>query len=236
MNLFKNIQTLGQNIIDLVFPVSCLICGKEDVFLCQNCAAKLPRQNVQKCVVCTLASPFGKTHPGCKNKNTVDGVVSALPYSHPDIKKIIEVFKYNFVAGLAPSLAELIYEGIKHQDLENFFDDAVIVPVPLHERRLRWRGFNQAELLSTALITKLKAGIKNEGIRRIRFTKPQVDLSAQERKTNVKDAFAADDEFKNSKVLLIDDVVTTGSTVNEIAKLLKKAGAKEVWAATLAAG
>ncbi|HEV8601004.1 MAG TPA: double zinc ribbon domain-containing protein, partial [Patescibacteria group bacterium] len=194
MNLFKNIKTLGQNIIDLVFPVSCLICGKEEIFLCQNCAVKLPRQKVQKCVVCALASPFGKTHPGCKSKNTIDGLISALPYPDPQVKKIIEVFKYNFVSGLSHSFADLIFETIKHQDLESFFEDALVVPVPLHSRRLRWRGFNQAELLSSALVQKLKSGTTQQ-IKRIRFTKPQVDLSASERKINIKDAFAADQEF-----------------------------------------
>ncbi len=236
MNVGGTIKRLGLGILDLVFPITCLVCGRDGVYLCKKCLEKLPRLPHQFCVVCQQPAPFGKTHPDCQTKNTVDGSISALSYKDPQITKIIEVFKYNFVSDLSPILSGLMHQAIKDQGLTDYFSDFEIVPIPLHARRLNWRGFNQAELLAQELTKLLNLKIINDMVVRKRFTKPQVKLTAEERKKNIDNAFELIDDPTNKKILLVDDVVTSGSTANEIAKLLKRFHAAEVWILSAAHG
>ena len=236
MTVKENFKKLGGLITDLVFPISCLVCGKEGSYLCANCQAKLPRLEKQQCLVCQKPSPFGKTHPECVTRNSVDGIISSLTYKNPTVQEIIRVFKYNFVSSLSQPLSEMIIEAMQTQGLADYFRDFVIVPVPLHPRRHNWRGFNQALLLSQALSQTLEIPIDEELIKRVKFTKPQVQLKAKERKTNIEKAFSLQANAANKKIILVDDVVTSGATLNEIAKLLKQSKVSEVWGLTAAQG
>jgi ComF family protein len=233
MNLISHIKTLGQNIFDLVFPVYCLSCGREGVYLCDACIDKLPASAAQRCIVCQTPSPFGKTHAACVSKHKVDGLISVLPYSNPKVKKIIEAFKYSFVDSLAEPLGSLMAKQILALNLKEYFSDFILVPVPLHSRRFSWRTFNQSELLARQIGKDLGFQVNTNLIKRTVFTKPQVNLNLEERKKNIAGAFAAEGSG-TKKVLLIDDVVTSGTTLNEMAKVFKKSGAGEVWAATVA--
>ncbi|OGE88017.1 MAG: hypothetical protein A3J07_01960 [Candidatus Doudnabacteria bacterium RIFCSPLOWO2_02_FULL_49_13] len=236
MGLTKNFKKLGQDLLDLIFPISCLICGADQTFLCAQCQAQLPRLDQQQCIGCQKPSPFGKTHPDCISKNTADGALAAAPYRDPNVAKIIETFKYNFVFELARPLADLIVETVNRQGLDEYFGEFTIIPVPLHPRRYNWRGFNQAELLIAALAEKLQIPCDLKLVVRGKFTKPQIKLSAEERKKNLDNAFSIIGDPINKKILIVDDVVTSGSTVNELAKILKRAGASEVWALSAAHG
>jgi len=187
-------------------------------------------------VICEKPAPFGKTHPICVTRNCVDGSISALTYKDKNVKRIIEVFKYNFVSDLAAPLAELIVETINKQNLENYFQDFVLVPIPLHPRRKNWRGFNQAGLLSMELSKLLNIKIEDKLVSRVKYTKPQVNLGSDDRKKNMLGAFALNGIGFNKKIILVDDVITTGSTANELAKILKRAGAEEIWVLTAALG
>lgn len=144
-------------------------------------------------------------------------------YNNPLLKKAIHAFKYKFVKDLAKPLATLILKKIN-------FDYDFIVPVPLHPRRLRWRGFNQAELLAKEINQNklLNCLIKTKN------TKPQTQLSEKQRKQNIKGAFKCIFNLKNKKILLIDDVETSGSTLQECKKALLEAGAEGVYCLTLA--
>ncbi|MBI4363573.1 MAG: ComF family protein [Candidatus Doudnabacteria bacterium] len=238
MSLIQKAKTLGRFAIDLVFPVSCVICGKEDQFLCPECQNRLPRLEHQKCIVCQKSAPFGKTHPACSTRNTADGLICALPYSHPKIENLIRVFKYKFISDLSNSLAEIILKEIKNQNLEEYVQGFIVVPVPLHKRRFAWRGFNQAQLLSYRIAHGLILQVDNHVVLRTKNTKPQTKLTREGRKANITDAFALnpDSMIAGKKFLLIDDVVTSGATMNEIAKLLKQNKAIEVWACAVAHG
>lgn len=235
MNLFSSLKTIANWTLDLIFPIACIYCGKDGLFLCSDCQGKLERLENQFCLVCKKHAPFGKTHPACASRNKLDGIVSALPYANPQTKKLISTFKYEFIFDLAKPLSQIIIEACNNQELGNYFSDFTIIPVPLHRKRRNWRGFNQAELLAQSLGSNLQIPLDTNLVQRSKFTKPQVNLSAEERQQNIADAF----KIKNpvyGKYLLVDDVVTTGSTLNEIAKLLKKSGAQEVWAVTIAHG
>lgn len=161
--------------------------------------------------------------------------MTSLPYSHPDVKKIITAFKFSFVDTLAGSLASLMIQAIRQQGLQDYFGKFTLIPVPLHPRRLKWRGFNQSQLLADKLASQLNLPAAS-GLIRTKNTKPQADLDRESRKTNITDAFAVAKEVTGQKILLVDDVATTGTTLNEIAKLLKQAHVGEVWAITAAHG
>lgn len=236
MAYIEYLKKLGQGFLDLVFPISCLVCGKDDVYLCESCALNLPKLEKQECLVCQKPAPFGKTHPDCASKNQVDGALSALTHKDKHVRNLIWTFKYNFVSSLSPSLSKLIVEAIASQGLADYFNDFVVVPVPLHPRRLNWRGFNQASLLGQSLAQDLGTKIDEHLVARNKFTQPQTKLNAQERKRNLENAFALVGDAANKKILLIDDVVTSGSTANELAKLLKRGHAAEVWIVSAAHG
>lgn len=236
MNIGLQFKKLGQEFLDLVFPIYCLVCGRDGKYVCDDCKYKLPRLDKQQCLVCQSPSPYGKTHPECVTRNSVDGALSALTHKDKYVQKIIHVFKYNFVSDLANPLSELIAATIKNQGLEDYFNDFVIVPVPLHARRFNWRGFNQAALLAKSMGKQLGLKIDESVVSRQKFTQPQVKLNADERKKNLEGAFNLTGDPTNKKILLVDDVVTSGSTANELAKLLKRAHASEIWVVTAAHG
>lgn len=219
--------------LDLVFPVSCLGCGKEGTYLCEVCLRRLPRLEILTCAVCEKPSPFGKTHPDCLSRNRIDGLISASPYSHPVVKKIVEVLKYKFVKALSQPMGSLVIEQIRGFALTELFKEFTLVPVPLNSRRLRERGFNQSELIGRPVSEFLEIPVDDQVVSRTRWTKPQADLDKEQRKTNIRGAFEVKDPAPKN-VLLIDDVATTGSTLNEIARILKSKGADLVWAATFA--
>ncbi len=229
----KIFSRLLNEALDYIFPAFCAKCGQEGIYLCPTCGQKLLRLQQQRCLICQKPSPFGKTHTTC-SKTKIDGIISALPYHDPAIKNLIEIFKYKFI-DISELLGNFMVEAINNQELNNFFKDFIIIPVPLHKRRFRWRGFNQSQLLAQTLSSSLGIPIEDKIISRIRYTKPQVELKHDERKLNVKGAFEVVGDPTGKNFLLVDDVVTTGATINELAKLLKKKKAHSVWALTLAA-
>jgi len=236
MTLIEQAKNIGVAFLDLIFPISCIVCGKDGLFLCLDCQQKLTKLDNQVCLVCYKPAPFGKTHPNCVSRNTVDGAIASLTYKDLRVHKIIQTFKYSFVFDLAASLSNFIVETIEKQNLSNYFKDFVIVPVPLHQRRFNWRGFNQSELLATTLAKKLNAPMVTNLIQRKKFTKPQVNLSQGERKKNLENAFELLSDVIDKKILLVDDLVTSGATANELSKLLKKSKASEVWVVSIAHG
>lgn len=222
-------------ILDLLFPIQCLVCGKDEVLICDKCLNNIPRLPKQICLICKLPSPFGATHPVCKNKNTLDGIISTLPYQEKHVKEIIKAFKFKYISSLAEPFAQIIFKEIQNNELSAFFKDFIIVPVPLHANRLRWRGFNQAEILGNALAKILGNTIDINLIKRQKATIPQTKLTQEERQKNIQNAFIITENanFIGKRILLIDDVVTSGATLRELARIIKKSGAESVWAVTL---
>lgn len=149
--------------------------------------------------------------------------ITDYSYNDPLLKKAIHSFKYKFIKDLAKPLGKLLLKKIN-------FDYDLIVPVPLHPKRLHWRGFNQAELLAREIDDQKVINI----LVKTKNTKPQMELSEKQRKENIKNTFQCFVNLKNKTILLIDDVETTGSTLNECKKALLRAGAKEVRCLTLA--
>jgi ComF family protein len=147
------------------------------------------------------------------------------------LREAIHSFKYYNLPDLAIPLGELMSSYWE----KNPLPAEIIVPVPLHKDRLRERGYNQAALLAKEFGKSVGLPVSENSLVRVRATQPQVDLNAQERKENVSDAFCCSNmDLKGKQVLLIDDVCTTGATLEACSVALQQVGARSVWAFTLA--
>lgn len=229
-------------IFDLIFPRYCLGCGQEGVFLCPDCAESIPLRNSVLCPVCGLRSPSGKICSRCERKNPtrLSGLLVASDWENQLLRRLIYAYKYDFAAELSDFLSDLMTDFLSPRLKIFGSDQIVLVPVPLHPRRLAWRGFNQSELLAKKICSRLNLTLIPDALKRKRFTPPQVDFgSSVQRMKNVKNAFKISDKTivsDKKTYVLIDDVCTTGSTLNECARELKSAGAKDVWGFVLARG
>ncbi len=149
-------------------------------------------------------------------------------------RELIHAFKYQNKIHLRRPLALLVLESLSEFIVSHRPD--LVLPVPLHKRRLRRRGFNQAVLLGELLAREFHLPFERRALQRVRWTEPQISLSADERRENVKGAFSVTDcvVVAGKRVMIVDDVLTTGSTVEECSRMLKRAGATEVMVVTVA--
>ncbi len=229
------LKDLGNSLLDFAFPNYCYLCRKSlsgsNKFFCPACVENLPQPVNPFCSICKNPySQFSSDH-GCQAGS--EGVFSLWNYSE-SVEILIHKFKYASKTGLGKRLGELLAELLRKTPLVNELQ--IIIPVPLHKSRKRERGFNQAEILAEELGRQLNLPVETNSLSRIKNTADQTRLSAEERKLNVKDAFriARQINLTDKSTLLVDDVITTGATLNECAQVLKKQGAKRVYACTLA--
>jgi ComF family protein len=169
----------------------------------------------------------------CLQRQWHFGSARALGLYEGTIREAIHQLKYGGKAFLTKSLVGLLDKGYPFIDYPSY---DLLVPVPLHRKRLRERGFNQALLLGSAVGRKMGVPCAGFALKKTRWSEPQIHLSPKEREGNVKGSFSVVDpeDIRGKRVLLVDDVMTTGSTVNECARELLKAGAEEVDVFTLA--
>jgi len=177
---------------------------------------------------------MGLTHPKCKTPHSPTVLISFFDYRDPKISKLIITGKYKFIPEIYEILGNLA-AGSLNETYQNMLQTFIIVPLPLAIWRKRWRGFNQAEILAKIFSEKLEVPLLGT-LKRIRTTKVQKDLNREERIKNILGAFSLRSEvdIKNKKILLVDDVITTGVTLREATKVLKRNGAGDVWCLTLA--
>lgn len=254
---------MWQFILNFLFPSRCVNCGRPGQYLCPRCSLliRIIEPNQQVCPVCEKPAIGGATHPKCQTKSSLDGLTSFFVYDGP-LKKAIKLLKYKLVTDLASELVlkafalsltppwrgkgfskATPYIEDKRAFSINFasarYEANVLTPVPLHWRRLNWRGFNQSELLGKLMSEKLNIKFVPNLLIRKRYTKPQVELTEKQRKVNIEGAFTINPRYsalchKLSAVCIFDDVWTTGATLKTCGKVLKEAGAKKVWGLTLA--
>lgn len=222
-------------LLDLLFPPRCYGCGRVGEYICHTCQKRVILRD-QRCPECDRAAIDGMTHPGCRRPYGLDGLITAFRYEGV-VKKAIKAIKYRFVSDAASSLIDLVPPPI-WESLRFLPPHIVFYPIPLHRDRLRWRGFNQAEKLGVILAQRLhKDTVDGLLIRQIKRT-PQADI--QKRDDRIKNAHGLFQLNKlvinNSQlsILLFDDVWTTGATMKEAAKVLKRGGVQKVWALTIA--
>jgi competence protein ComFC len=209
-------------ILDLIFPTTCISCGKKGVDFCLNCFISSPQAS----------------------RECAKWIFPLYDYRHPPIRKAIQFLKYKNKKRIANIFAEVLHYRILEEiadlyQLENFHDP-VLIPIPLSKKRLRERGFNQALLICKKLTEKDQK--KNYRLIKDILIKPKDTLhqaqieNRKERLRNIRGSFALKNEkrVKNKNIILIDDVVTTGATLEEAKRILKQAGAKKVIAFTIA--
>ncbi len=229
MNL--KISKIKKSFLDLLFPIFCVGCGKEEIWLCQSCFSKIVKVSSPVCPYCNKITIHGEFCSRCRRKTALTGIMVTAYYDEGPLKEAIHAYKYNFIFHLAQPLSTLLRSYLRENLPKG---KKILIPVPLHKKREVFRGFNQATLLAKEL--KEEFGFKiNTDLLRIKNTRPQIELKGQKRHRNVKEAFLYQGEnLKGKTVLLIDDVCTTGATLNECAKELRGAGARQIWGLVLA--
>lgn len=223
--------------MDVLFPKSCLNCQREGSYLCQDCQSLLDILESSFCL-CKKPSrlPMAGKCRSCADKH-LDGLYFAVRYGNNLVKKIIHRFKYEpYAKDLASPLAFLIITHFNLMQKSFDGDNCILLPIPLSKRKLRQRGYNQSEEIARVLSENLKIPLMQNCLFKNKETPSQMTLSREEREKNIKGAFSVNPSarLRARKILLVDDVYTTGATMEEAAKILKKAGAKEVWGISVA--
>jgi competence protein ComFC len=230
---------LNNFLLDILFPKFCLCCKREGSYLCQDCLSVL---EIMENSFCLCENPVRLAETGkCRKcqRRQLAGLYFAVSYKNNLVKNLIHQFKYEpYIKGLSVSLALII---ITHFDLiqKNFEQgDYVLIPVPLAKKRLKGRGFNQSEEIAKELSGRLGIPLFSDALLKIKSTAPQTELAKEERLENIRGVFSVEnaEKIKNKKILLVDDVYTTGSTMEECSRILKDSGAKEVWGVAAARG
>ncbi len=219
-------------LLDFLFPPRCVGCKKIGSYICQNCRASIVFRD-QLCPACDKPAIDGMTHPKCLTAWGLERVVSICKYQGV-VEKAIKQLKYQFVSDTAQTLISLIPPSAYLLIPKT----AVLYPIPLHKDRLKWRGFNQAQKLAQILAPKLKIKLISGLLIRTQKRTPQADVrSRQNRIKNAQGLFTLSPAVSISQypnILLFDDVWTTGATMKEAAKVLKRVGVQKVYGLTIA--
>lgn len=254
MKLLTKLQNL---ITDFLFPLECLACGQAGFLLCPACFQQLKFRQQQICLFCEKTRPAGLSCLDCRSNYYLDGVFIAGDYEDPILANLIKKFKFYGIKGLSEVLGNFIiaalndYEASWPEFLEEMFPQVkrysainnfinsktLLIPIPISRRRRAQRGYNQSELLAQVLLRKIPHSAYSESLKKIRHTRAQSSLKADERFNNLTNSFSWQGEsLAGTKILLIDDIATTGAALAEAAKTLKAAGAEKIWGLVLAKG
>lgn len=239
MSYLSPIINLSRVVLDFVYPPICVICKEvireevpqnSKVLVCSDCWGNLEIKKKPFCPECKVEFESSQPHncSGYLNK------VYALGVFDENFQELIHQFKYKRKVSVGKRLGHRLAEEIQGHNVSDF---TYLIPVPLHKARKRERGFNQSEILAESLGAELNLKVEKNILCRIKNTKDQTKLSIEERKQNVAGAFQVNDKQKilhDKKIILVDDVITTGATLNECAKVLKQAGVKEILGVTIA--
>jgi len=243
--VFRSEQFIHQLIrksIHCVYPARCLICqqlAQESHDICNSCYQRLPwnKNSCRQCALPLAYAPSVTNEEGCVSKVLCgrcqkktpffDSTYSLFRYGG-DIVQMIQRLKFQQNLVYSRLLGEMLADGISERLNMTGSSPDCLLPVPLHKKRLRQRGFNQSIELARTLSKKLDIPLNIDGVIRVRATASQSGLDAKQRKKNIRGAFKLRKNSNAKHVAIIDDVVTTTSTVNEIARLLKGNGVERV--------
>lgn len=254
------LEILTKIFFEAIVPTRCLGCNKFGLYFCSRCLRTAYLIDKQKCPVCEKEAVGGKTHPYCQGRYTLDGLFSLFEY-RGIIKSAVKQLKFHGLTDIDRELTRLInyvFKKFYEEDLLVEFEDFIfynqpmLVPIPLHWWRKMERKFNQAEFIAKIFATEYNLLLLPDLLIRTKNTKQQTKLKGKERIKNVKGIFRVRKEYLTQKskkrnekinykldkslasILLVDDVATTGATLKSAANTLKRLGAREVWALTLA--
>lgn len=224
-------ELLAGSVLDLLFPPRCLVCGRVDSWLCAECTSRLPWITGPVCARCGLPLEHAGLCARCRKEPLRLSMIRSLMLFEDPLRAAIHRLKYRHGWQMARPLGALMAEYWQAHPLPA----DVVVPVPLHPARFLRRGYNQSALLAGELGRRVGLPLDESALQRVRATATQMRLKAAERRRNVAGAFrCADGRLRGRNVLLVDDVCTTGATLEACADALREAGAGDVWALTLA--
>ena len=219
-------------LLDFVFPKNCLECGIWGKYLCANCVAKIPSPK-PICPYCRHPSIDGATHTNCQKKLGIDGLTSIWKYEGI-VRKAILTLKYKYTTEVTGELSDYIICSLKNSILPPV---QYLTPIPLYWYRQNTRGFNQSVEIGKCIAGGLGWKFILDLLIKKRATASQAELGGEARRKNLRGVFAVNPKYIFDipySVLLFDDVFTTGSTIFEAAKVLKRSGVKKVWGLTIA--
>ncbi len=224
---------------DFIFPKICVGCGFVGSYICLKCQKKLILINKDRCMYCGKLAEYGLTHYGCRKINGIDGISALYKYNNM-MQKIIKTIKYRLATDVWKELCMIasVEAENKWRRYKLIINNIKLQPIPLYKDRERLRGFNQAQFVAR-LIQPIFGGVIVNKLKRVKNTLPQAEQDKNiKRYINVKHAFkgAKDNIVPGSKIVLIDDIYTSGATMMEAAKALKQAGTSFVYGITLARG
>lgn len=248
--ILKIAELAKRSLLNILFPPICVSCGKEGDFLCENCVGKLKIR------------PIGPLRRAKKEFQFLDGVIYGVDYlDNPEIQAAIKQFKYKFTKELATEFSELMVTKLGELEMVKG-KNIILVPVPLHKKRQNYRGFNQAEVLASE-ISKRSSAMVSQLLERIKNTSQQARLSKAKRHENLEGAFQlarsaqsiviplhpgvrGDTKRREKEIykekgrkenriyFLVDDICTTGATLENAARVLKKVGIPRVYGLVIA--
>jgi ComF family protein len=225
----ENLYTWMLRVQRILYPPGCLLClgpGRRGLDLCGVCAAALPRIR-HACARCALplSQPGIELCGACqRGKSAPDRALAAFHYA-PPVDRLIHCFKFRGRLVYGRVLGELLAEAVAEAGLDR---PELLVPVPLHPARLRERGYNQSLILARYAGRRLGLPVSAYSVQRLRHTPPQMGLPARQRRSNLRGAFTVTAPLGVRCVAIVDDVMTTGATVVELARALRLAGVKQV--------
>ncbi len=223
-------EKFNDRVLGFLFPIKCVGCGVDDSIICPSCLPNLAKLEPPYCRICSDPTDGRPLCEDCETSRLpIDGI--RVPYlMEGAIRSAIHKLKYEDLRATAPTLGRLLGEWLQTKDMPG----DCLTPVPLHPRRMRGRGYNQAVLLADHVCRISGLPVRNV-LKRTRDTTPQVNLGRRhERERNMEGAFTCREDVRGAKVVLVDDVVTSGSTMAACAQALKKRGAASVWGIALA--
>ncbi len=223
--ILNNCINIAQTQLGRIVSQPCLLCGgrAHGAPLCPACLGELPRLPASRCPLCALPTTSGEVCGAClKRPPAFDHCRAVLAYTHPtDV--LIQRLKYAGELALAGFIADLLMRGIDTADLPD-----LILPMPLHPRRLGERGFNQSVEIGRALSARLRVPLAVNACQRVRDTPAQAGLGLKERRRNLRGAFKCAVDLKGRRVALLDDVMTSGASLDELARAARNTGAARV--------
>lgn len=232
-------------ITKILYPYHCFSCKKElqNSYLCDICFDKIPFIKEQVCPVCEKPSPLGATHTLCQNHTPFQGLFVAMDYKNKVVRKLIQQYKYKFIESLSPILSSLLIKSLLNQSDISYLlktPPVIIISVPLHQYKLRQRGFNQSEIIAQNISKHFNIPYHNLLIR-VKNTSAQKDIAnIYDRRKNIRQAFRLNPRLNKclftSTIIIVDDVTTTLATLNESAESLAPLHPKQIYAIVLARG
>jgi competence protein ComFC len=235
--LLGRTKSVFKSVLDMVMPPVCYVCGKScsaQYGLCDDCLGGISHIVSPYCIKCGVR--VRKNEKLCSECLKKDSYISrgwSCCYYKDTIKNCIHLFKYSGYTGLS-DIFSAIMNNFASKNISNPID--IIVPVPIHPSKKRERSYNHSEILAKALSKNRSIPVNTNNLIKIKWTRSQSELDKKKREGNIKNTFFVIDKnmFKDKEILLVDDVYTTGSTINECAKTLIESGASKVCSLTLA--